>query len=703
MHIETQRVPMSANDSEATGRDRAKSDWFVIQPAHRGGGAISVDVPFGLAVDLIPEDGDRLRASRVEHDGHRVWTWYAPDDTQVCRLVVRRKTPDTAAIPNSILLTQQVNDPVPSEHVVFAAGSGDYRSKLFHIKSHSTKSEEALITVDEHGARFAPCSGRDSIRTRFMPLQRGTYKLRFTWPRGSDLSHLPAPPQCSDRSWLAADLALSESGDTRQLTMLFDAPDDGREVRFLLVLPGRSTPLPARMELVRLTSAEAVAGARHIVSSSQDVNTAADNALRWMAALADEAGLAAVLPTITEASLQRVLGDDPWLHNYAKNAWEFVQGRTVLTTYPPDICFPIADVCNARCTFCSSWLEGTRVASLDELDSFEEVFRYARWVGLAGHGEPLAHPRIREILSRLSAWLDARSTAYVITNGVYLSELLDQLIESRVRRFNISLNSASPAMHREVMGLPEGSFDEILDAVRAVVARRATHDTNVGMSMVITRQNLPELPAFVALANRIGVDRIQLKTLAPVGGLSEGLNYHLLPPYDHPDYTTLKANALAAIADSGVPVQVDTDSWDVPIFPPDLQKRLQSQPVRVVSREEALRSRELREKWRSLPKYQARTAGRVLTEVDDFDGRNPLEREPPMSCRAPYKYLYINDFSFNMTPCCYLPTVPGAEPIIYAGSGSFMEAWNSEAMVTLRRRLHDGPLFNMCTKCPGTW
>jgi MoaA/NifB/PqqE/SkfB family radical SAM enzyme len=221
--------------------------------------------------------------------------------------------------------------------------------------------------------------------------------------------------------------------------------------------------------------------------------------------------------------------------------------------------------------------------------------------------------------------------------------------------------------------------------------------------MVITQQNLPEVPAFVDLANRMGVDRIQLKTLAPVGGPIEGLNFHVLPPYEHPDYTALKANAVAAIGASAVPVQVDTDSWDVSIFPPDVEHTLRMQTLPVVSRDEALKSRQLRETWRNQAKYQTRTAGRVLEDVLDFDGNNPFGRTTPFACRAPYRHLYINDFSFNLSPCCYLPGVPGSEPVLYGGSGTFMEAWNSEALVALRRRLRDGPLFNMCTKCPGTY
>jgi MoaA/NifB/PqqE/SkfB family radical SAM enzyme len=706
MRTDTQRVSTWTGDSQAPAPDRVKTDWCIVQPALRGGGAITVDLPPGLAIDLVPEHGDRVRATRTtSDDGRSLWTWPAPAHTQLCRFVVTRKAADAVAVPEFVVVAQQVEDPSPHEHTIFLSRGTGYRSKLFQIKSHSPGAGDSLLTATAGEMRFVPCDPRDTLLTRFLSLAPGLYELRLRWPRGTDLETVLVRPQNTDYSWLPAAPILSDSGTTVTLTVLFEVPHPRRDVRFHLLLPGRRAELPGELELVRLTSETRVAGARLNASSPQEgaINPAADNALRWLAGIPDEAGLVPVLQSMTEASLQRVLADDPWLHNYARNAWEFVHRRTVLTTYPPDVCIPIADVCNARCTFCTSWLEGTRITTLEEIDGFEEVLRYARWLGLAGHGEPLAHPRIREILTRLATWLDSRATAYVITNGIYLSGLMDDLIRSRVRQFAISLNAATAATHREVMGLPKGSFEDILESIRGVVARRETHGTTVSTSMVITQQNLPEVPAFIELANTMGVDRIQLKTLAPVGGPIEGLNFHLLPPYEHPDYPSLKANAVAAIHASSVPVQVDIDSWDVSIFPPDVERTLRVQTLPIVSRDEAVRNRQLRETWRSQPKYHEKTSGRVLEEVLDFDGINPFGRTTPFACRAPYRHLYINDFSFNLSPCCYLPGVPGSEPAVYAGSGRFMEAWNSDALVTLRRRLSDGPLFNMCTKCPGTY
>jgi sulfatase maturation enzyme AslB (radical SAM superfamily) len=415
---------------------------------------------------------------------------------------------------------------------------------------------------------------------------------------------------------------------------------------------------------------------------------------------ADSHRLEALLTGQSEAQVDRVFDGNRMMHNYVKNIWEFVQGRTVLTTYPWDVCIPIADVCNARCTFCSSWLEGTRMIELNEVQAFTEVLAYARSVGLAGHGEPLLHPQIVDILGILGDTLNRRSACYVITNGVFLEPLMDRLLDARVMRYAVSLNAASPRTHEEVMGLPRGSFARVVSSIRELTLRRNEHSgLRVSISLVVTQQNIGEIPAFIQLGHDLGVSRIQLKTLAPVSGRIEGLNYHLLPPYDHPDYRTLKANALDAIRDSRVEVQVDSDSWDATVFP----TAVVSQPLPFVTRDQALRERELRAHWRSTPKYQQRTRGQLLRETDDFDGENPFGRSPRFSCRAPYSFLYINDFSYNVTPCCYMAGVPGHEPIIFDGSFPFFEAWNSPALVALRERLRDGPLFNMCTKCPATY
>ena len=417
--------------------------------------------------------------------------------------------------------------------------------------------------------------------------------------------------------------------------------------------------------------------------------------------------LGPVLAPFALADIRNAFAHDPWNLNKFINVWEFEHGTTVLESYPCDISIPIADVCNARCTFCTSWLEGTRLLDIAELDAFEPLMRKAHVVGLAGHGEPLGHPRMAAILERLSDWLDYRARAYLITNGVYLDRYLHQLLAARVASFAISLNAATAQTHREVMGLAEGAFEAVLATIRRMVEIRndpeAAHRLRVSISLVLTRQNMHEVADFVRLGNELQVDEIQLKTLAGAQGGVVGLNYHELPPYDHPDFAHHKEEALAAIAASSVPVTADPESWDTRVFPQDVERRFAEAPPVHVPRAEALANPEVRDFYAAQEKSQAKSRGELIEEIDDRDGDNPYGRAPRFACRAPYYFLYINDFSYNMSPCCYMGKVPGYERMIYDGSYDFFEVWNSPSMVGLRARLRDGPLFRMCERCPGVY
>ncbi len=234
--------------------------------------------------------------------------------------------------------------------------------------------------------------------------------------------------------------------------------------------------------------------------------------------------------SFSQEEMNRSLHSDPWLKNLMMNYWEYVAGKTILETYPWDLCIPICDACNARCTFCTSWLEGKDQISIPQLEAFESVLRYGRKIGLAGHGEPLSHPLIIDILDRVESWVDSRAACYIITNGVFLESLIEKLVAAGVLSYAISLNAATPHTHEEVMGLKKGTFQNILDSIKKLVElRKAGKIYGVSISMVLTQQNIHEIEEFIKLGNNLDVNNIQIKTLAGVGGEIPGLNYHVLP------------------------------------------------------------------------------------------------------------------------------------------------------------------------------
>ncbi len=539
---------------------------------------------------------------------------------------------------------------------------------------------------------------------------------------------------------------------------------------------------------------------------------------------------------------------DPWLWNLAKSIWECAKGETKLTAYPWNFSIPIADVCNARCIFCTSWLEGRELVTLEQIDALKEPIKRALYVGLVGHGEPMSHPKFREIAARLRSYLDRRATLYTITNGYFLEEYFKELESVNVMSYSISLNAASAATHDTVMGLGPNAFDRVIRGVRMLSDLRSTScpDLRIYITMVVTAQNVHEAASFVELGNDLGVTEIWLRSLLPQSSLVPGLNYHTLAPKLAPDFEAHRNRAIEAIARSRTRVQAEPAIWSNDILSPKIQNEVRLTPPPYLSRDAAVKDRDIRKRSKELyqtgnrnyrgalrndpgvtvsgtrdgleittssmpysyaveialsqlldatsliasveldvelrvaqgilsvgllelgpnkflerhflhagfeggvtftippgqavslvfengqaegglsvgvirnmilvreaidqgPQFQATSLDilahlKIHNAADPLeDGLNPLGRMPRFKCRAIYYNLYINEMFFRVTPCCYMQEVPGFQEVRFDGGIDFFEAWNSPALITLRRRLIDGPLYAACKRCPGEW
>lgn len=401
-----------------------------------------------------------------------------------------------------------------------------------------------------------------------------------------------------------------------------------------------------------------------------------------------------------KAEIKSIFSNDPWQLNFALNWWEYINRIDVLESYPWNIALPIADLCNARCTFCNSWLSGKKVLSSDQLERYVEPMRYARLIGFQGHGEPLANPSIDKILRRIHEVTDPRAQSYIITNGVFLKRRLQALVDARVTVYNFSLNAATNATHNVVMGLGEKALDTILEGIRDIVKLRdeVDHRIQVTISLVITADNLHEVADFVRLGNDLGVSRIYLRSLMPIQQKPSGLNYHLLSPVLHPNFDALKNEALSAIARSKVPIEAQPETWHLDALTPSLRTAIEASGAAPISREDALKDQDIRAQY-SEDRQRVVGKGRFIAPTD-FGGRNPYGRRAPFDCRFIYQQLITTTMTFRAVPCCYMTEVPGHESVVLDGDLPFMDYWNSEAFVALRRSLRDGPLYGACRTCP---
>jgi wyosine [tRNA(Phe)-imidazoG37] synthetase (radical SAM superfamily)/tetratricopeptide (TPR) repeat protein len=405
------------------------------------------------------------------------------------------------------------------------------------------------------------------------------------------------------------------------------------------------------------------------------------------------------------AGIKQRFRDDPWMENYMVNMWEYATGQSVCRTYPWNVTIPVADICNASCPFCTSWFAGQRYLELDELEAYRPVLKYAQHFGLQGHGEPLIHPHFVKLTKMIGPMLDPRCKVYIITNGALLKKYFTDLERLNITGYSISLNAATARTHHELMDLGRNTFDNIVESVKRLVAIRDAGDRemSISLSMVVTRKNISEAAAFVEMANRLNVSLVYLRTLAPANDLTGLPNYHDLPPYLHQEFERHRREAVQAIKQSKIPVAAYPDTWDVPIFPTEIEEMVKTSPPALIPKDRIKAMAGPSGSDGDDPEKKAVLKGRLLPDAGpllDDPGDSPYDRRPRYYCKFPYSNLNMTDFSLCMYPCCYMNNVPGYEHMRYDGRADFHEIWNSPAMVELRRSLKEGPLMGPCRHCP---
>ena len=168
------------------------------------------------------------------------------------------------------------------------------------------------------------------------------------------------------------------------------------------------------------------------------------------------------------------------------------------------VIFILTERCNSRCTTCDYWLID-EPATLDagDVESFwvGHVATRPRFVTLTG-GEPLLYSD----LFRLARFLGPRTESLVLsTNGIRLARYALHVAE-HFDKVIVSLDGARPETVRAIRGVDE--YDRVMDGVVRLCT--APVGPAIILKMVIQRRNFTELPGFLSLARRLGVDGIAL-------------------------------------------------------------------------------------------------------------------------------------------------------------------------------------------------
>lgn len=151
---------------------------------------------------------------------------------------------------------------------------------------------------------------------------------------------------------------------------------------------------------------------------------------------------------------------------------------------------------------------------LDGLHDLPEAAGCPPTIFFGGFGEPLAHPRIVEMVAAVKA---LGCPTELITNGILLTEQMSRrLIAAGLDRLWVSLDGARPESYADVR------LGAALPTVLANVARfrdsrslRRPRRPEIAIAFVAMRHNLADLPQVLALGDQLGAVRFLVTNVLP--------------------------------------------------------------------------------------------------------------------------------------------------------------------------------------------
>ena len=162
--------------------------------------------------------------------------------------------------------------------------------------------------------------------------------------------------------------------------------------------------------------------------------------------------------------------------------------------------------CPLHCVYCSNPLEMQARRSELPTETWAQVFASAGELGvmqlhLTG-GEPLAREDLTELVS---AGRKAGLYINLITSGIGLApDRLEALVQAGLDHIQLSFQDAEEAAANQVAGTRAHAHKIAL----ARLIKR--HPVAFTMNLVVHRQNLERLPAMIALAEDLEVDRLEI-------------------------------------------------------------------------------------------------------------------------------------------------------------------------------------------------
>lgn len=186
----------------------------------------------------------------------------------------------------------------------------------------------------------------------------------------------------------------------------------------------------------------------------------------------------------------------------------------------------VTDRCNLRCLYCNP--KGNLIPRLkhDEILTYEEIIRIINVAARLGikkiritGGEPFVRKDIDFFIKELSK-ISQIEELTITTNGILLSEYLDTLMSSRIKRINVSLDTLRPERYKKITG-----YDGFYEVWEGIYKAKKMGFYPIKINVVVLRGiNEDEILDFASLSIKEPF-HIRFIEYMPVGLENDGPSY----------------------------------------------------------------------------------------------------------------------------------------------------------------------------------
>ena len=199
---------------------------------------------------------------------------------------------------------------------------------------------------------------------------------------------------------------------------------------------------------------------------------------------------------------------DEKILRYTNKLDYFFNGHKTLIITELDLTNKCNNVCPGCCGVKENGAELTKTQIDRIIDSLAEID--CKGVILSGGGEPLISPYFIYAVEQLR--LHGIKVG-LNSNGLALNEEKIDIILKYCEYFRISLDAASPEMYKKTHGMPEKSFEKVVENCTALAKQKQKtgFDTSFGIGFLTREDTIKEMEDFVALCKKIGADFAQFR------------------------------------------------------------------------------------------------------------------------------------------------------------------------------------------------